>query len=243
MAYTKRSGVKSYKSKKGKYYSSTSSAAQTKWRKSKNPISQQAMRTGGWADPSLGTEVKFIDVNGTTQTAPSASSSWSAGMLLNGCVPGSGATDRVGRKIIIKSLLFRYSIQVAAQTGGGGRFRILVVYDKQTNATAPAITDILLADDWLSPNNLSNRDRFVTLCDEYTDPSTGTATTVGDFNDPCGMLKFKRLNLETMFNSGNAGTVADITTGSIYVFFSQPGTMTYTSATLNFRSRVRFLDP
>lgn len=233
---TTRTGVKKYNFKKKRYNTSASMAA---WRASKNPISQQAMRTGGWAEPTARGELKFIDHSSGTQTVASLNNTWSAGVLLNGLTPGSGAENRIGRKIIMKSLLLRYSIQVISHSQGSSRFRILVVYDKQANATAPGINDILAYNAFLSPNNLSNRDRFVTLADEYTD----ICGTFGECDDPDGMLKFKKLNLETIFNAGTAGTVADITSGSIYIFFCQSGSLAFTSATLNFQSRIRFIDP
>ena len=77
-------------------------------------------------------------------------------------------------------------------------------------ATAPVITDILLANDFTSPNNLSNRDRFVTLSD-YVTEQLSTASNLSD----TGVIR-KGLNLETMFNAGSAGTIGDITSGSVY---------------------------
>ena len=73
----------------------------------------------------------------------------------------------------------------------------MVVYDKQASATAPGITDILLANDFTSPNNLSNRDRFVTLSDYVTD-QLSTASNLSD----TGVIR-KGLNLETLCVEAN----------------------------------------
>jgi len=196
---------------------------------------QQAMRTGGWADPSRNSEVKFIDSQAGIGLSIGAVTFASA-QLLNGCASGSTATTRIGRKINLKSLYIRYKFEIAATTTLGGTCRILVVYDKQANATAPAITDILFEDKHLSPNNLSNRDRFVTLVDHVTDPIGVNA------NASVAGVIYRKINLETMFNTGSAGTIGDITSGSVYLFAAQSGIMGVASPTLTYLARVKFTD-
>lgn len=196
---------------------------------------QQAMRIGGWANPSRGGELKFKDNNFTTDP-PVGVNTWSAGTLLNGMATGSDASTRIGRKITIKSLLARWSFQLATTSVGGSPVRILIVYDKQANATAPAITDILLVDHFNSPNNLSNRDRFVTISDFV---SEGIST--GDKFSESGVI-YKKLNLETMFNAGSAGTIGDITSGSIYMFVCQDSGITTAVADFQSYVRIRYTD-
>lgn len=194
------------------------------------------MRTGGWASSSRSGELKFTDVTTAIAVGGAAAATFGTGILLNGLATGTDASSRIGRKITMKSLYVRWSSLFVAGAGGGGAIRILVVYDKQANAAAPAITDILLANDFNSPNNLSNRDRFVTLAD-YVTEQLSTASNLAD----CGVFH-KTLNLETMFNAGSAGTIADITSGSIYMFIAQSGGITTTAPTLAYRSRIRYTD-
>jgi len=196
---------------------------------------QQAMRTGGWANPARGGELKFVDVSVPALNIPTTAV-WTTGQLLNGLVPGSAATERIGRKVTMKSFLIRYTISLASTTTFGSPFRILVVYDKQANATAPAITDILLADAFNAPNNLSNRDRFVTIFDRITEG----LSVQGDF--AMADVLFKRSNLEVMFNAGNAGTIGDITSGSVYLFACQTGSAASTAPVMIYRSRIRYTD-
>lgn len=180
-------------------------------------------------------ELKFIDLS-NTMTTNIGGSGFSALNLLNGVAPGTDATTRIGRKIRIKSLLIRWKANLQPTSVGGSPIRLMCVYDKQTNGAAPTAATILLADAFLSPNNLDNRDRFVTLFDIITDP----LSVAGDVE--IGGTLFKKLDLETMFNSGTAGTVADITTGSIYLMAAQAGSVTTAAPTVVFRSRVRFED-
>jgi len=203
-------------------------------RRDNGPIARQAKRTGGWANPSRGGELKFVDT--TITTAVPINGTFNAGTLLNGMANGSDASTRIGRKVNIKSLLLRWSFRLSTTTTAGGNIRFIVVYDKQSNAAAPVITDILLADAFDSPNNLSNRDRFVTLMDVIT-PAIGTS---GDY--AVAGVGYKRLNLETMFNAGSAGTIGDITSGSIYVFAASSNSFLTTALVQLTRARIRYSD-
>jgi len=194
----------------------------------------QAIRTGGWANPTKGGELKFNDI--LCNAVMNLNDTFSTPILLNGLQSGSDATNRIGRKVNIKSLLLRFNFGMASTSIGGAPCRILVVYDKQANATAPLITDILLVNGFSSQNNLSNRDRFVTIFDHITQPIAAT-------NNYCvADVLFKRVNLETIFNAGNAGTIGDISSGSVYIFVAQCGTIGTTAPVLLARSRIRYTD-
>jgi len=172
-------------------------------------------------------EKKSIDVNTTFTTG--ANGVWSAGQLLNGCAAGTGATNRVGRKITMKSHQMRsFSTNNSAN---GGNVRILIVYDKQSNGAAPVITDVLGADLVTAPMNLSNADRFVVIHDVITQGPTDLAATWHEKH-------YKKIGLETLF--GNTGaTIADINSGSVYGFVAGAGAV---AVTTTLWSRVRFAD-
>lgn len=202
---------------------------------------RQAQRTGGYVNPASMGELKFTDTSQTSTVGTIASGNFTTPgptFLLNGLVPDSTATGRIGRKVVLKSLLFRYTFNMAVTSTLGGPCRIIIFYDKQSNATAPAVTDVLLADQHLSPNNLSNRDRFVTLADHFTE-SVGSATGVFAVS---GTIFKKNLNLETMFNGGAAGTIGDITSGSVYVMFAQAGSIGVAAPQCTWRCRIRYAD-
>ena len=156
------------KMKSQKKSRSVGEASRGRFSAPRSSITRQSIATGGWAPKQTG-ELKFIDFTGGNN--PSASSSgFTASELLNGITTGATATTRIGRKINLKSLYLRYTVGLTASSTGGCQFRILVVYDKQTNGNTATITDILLSDEFKAPNNLSYRDRFVVLADELTDP-------------------------------------------------------------------------
>jgi len=207
-------------------------------RRGVSSTTQQAIRTGGWANPTRGGELKFKDTaltlipvqGGTAFTAPNAPS------LLNGLVPGSSASERIGRKITIKSVLIRWQAFLDPASVGGTPLRIMVFYDKQANAADPAVTDVLLNNQFTSANNLSNRDRFVTIFDNITE----VVSTQNNFAI-AGTL-YKSLNLETMYNAGNAGTIGDISSGSIYIMAAQSGKVTVQPVNIVAQCRVRYTD-
>jgi len=232
-----RSSIKSAPrgGKKDKSYS-VSQMTRGRFTAPRSSTTIQSMRTGGWASSSRSGELKFLDVNTAIAVGGPAAATFGTGILLNGLATGTDASSRIGRKVTLKSLYVRWSSIFVAGAGGGGAIRILVVYDKQANAAAPSITDILLANDFNSPNNLSNRDRFVTLTDFVSDQLSSGANLAD-----CGVFH-KTLNLETMFNAGSAGTIADITSGSVYMFIAQSGGITTTAPTLSYRSRIRYTD-
>lgn len=197
---------------------------------------RMAIRTGGWANPARGGELKFVDTS-PALTVLISSTAWSAGVLLNGLVPGSGADQRIGRKVIMTSLLYRIGFILGATSTGGSPLRLLIVYDKQANAAAPAITDILDTDHFLARQNLSNRDRFVVLADKHLPP----ISVQNNFSVISKIYK-KRLNLETCFNAGVAGTIGDITSGSVYVFAAQTSGIGTGAPSIVSRCRIRYRD-
>jgi len=195
-------------------------------------------RTGGFYSPSSSRERKFNDVGvnfsiafgATTWAAPAAA------QLLNGLTPGSGATNRIGRKIMIKSIYIRGKATFGAAVTNSCQFRWLLVYDKQANATFPATTDVLLNDDYLSPNNISNKDRFVVIADKVTASVDAAQIKQRSFK------WYKRCNLSTQYNAGVAGTIGDITSGSLFLMCAQSGGAGIANPTVTFQCRIRYDD-
>jgi len=142
--------------------------------------------------------------------------------LINGCATGTDFTERIGRKILMKSLLLRAEFQpnTAVNNSIGEQVRFIVVYDMQTNGAALTTTDLLTAAATNAPNNLNNRDRFRILVDKYfaTPPATFAAGVLANGTGTSKVIKiYKRFNLETIY-SGTTAVVGSIQTGSLHVF-------------------------
>lgn len=196
---------------------------------------QQALRTGGWANPSRGGELKFTD-RGTSATLAIAGATFSTPFALTDIAQGTSASERIGRKLTIKSILVKWTASLAPTSIQGSPIRWMVVYDKQANGVAPAITDILLTDAFTSANNLSNRDRFVTIFDQIVDP----VSVQGNYS--CAGVNFKALNLEQLYNAGTTGAIGSIASGSVYLMAAQTGSIGTAGPVFSAQVRIRYTD-
>lgn len=221
-------------SRAGRVAALVKAARANKFQAARSSAMAASLRTGGWSNPSRTSEKKYIDTSASSFIV--AAQTTAVKSLVNGCVQGSDATNRIGRRIMMKSLYINFACSMAATSAGSSPIRILVVYDSQANAAAPATTDVVQSDLIYSPNNLNNRTRFVTLLDKLI-PCLSTA-------GPAAFHKkyFKKLNHEVVFNSGNAGTIGDIQTGSVYLFVWQNGNIITASPTNAIYVRIRFED-
>lgn len=176
-------------------------------------------------------------------------------VALNTPVNGAELYQRVGRKIYMKSLQIRGFIQSSA-TSTNDLARMIVFFDAQPNTAGPANLATLLQDSnaaagqtAISEINLTNRQRFKILRDKqfYLPSLTNTAgvlTNVGPQDQVMQALQFnefiKLKGLETIYNGTNGGTVADITSGSLYVVFLSLNNTNQWSAAWG--SRLRYYD-
>jgi len=189
---------------------------------------------------SFSPELKYISTTTTIQdmtTTPVIT-------LLNGCAPGSDATNRIGRRILVRSVqLSGYAAPSTATVVAPCRWAIVV--DRQANGatfTFGDCWDSAIADTLRNPTNLQ---RFQIIHDTgvfgvigSTQPSPAIAATSASLHP---FHLYKKLNIPVQFNAGVTGTVADITTNAIYLvtWGSQAG---LNGADFTSRIRIRFAD-
>jgi len=175
--------------------------------------------------------------------------------LLCAPTPGSDMTNRIGRKIRIKSVYIRGDLRQQAASAlsvNVGSYpllaRMIIFVDNQPNGAAPALTDILKEALSSSQLNLNNRDRFKVLCDKQwaLDPylNVDTATQSRGAVGRCiqAIKVYKKLDIETIFNAGTAGTVADINTGALYMLWVGNNAASGNDGIATVSTRVRFSD-
>lgn len=137
--------------------------------------------------------------------------------LLNGCAPGTGGSDRIGRKIVIKSIHVKGYIYPDT-TATFNTPKLCLVWDKQPSAVAPAFTDIFdqVGGNNLpySPINLDNSRRFKILWSKIYNVTGGATVTDSSSR---WVEVYKKVNLTTVYNAGSAGTIADIESGALYL--------------------------
>lgn len=177
-------------------------------------------------------EFKSVDTNVNT-----AADTTGGVTLLNGMARGDDINQRQGRQVTLRSIELRLLSRVAPGTGIDQRHRILIVYDRQTNGAAPAITDILSSANVLYPRNLENRQRFRILFDRLH-----TLNASGEPGSGRIFKWYRRLNHPVTFNAGAAGTVADIQTGSLYAIVFGTEAPGGTAGIVSGIVRVRYSD-
>lgn len=141
-------------------------------------------------------------------------------LLVNGLAVGDDDTNRDGRRVYNDHVEVRgdfyYSSAVSAHAVD--QVRGILVYDKQPNGAAPAVTDILAGTGNPDcPYNMNNSGRFDILWDKcWGLPYVPAATTA--------MVKFPILKeiipvkRSTQY-SGTGSTIANIATGSLYLIW------------------------
>jgi len=173
-----------------------------------------------------------VDFNGT-------------GYLLNGIARGDDIDERIGRQVTCKA----YEVNLAIRPAVAGAapvpsiVRCMIVYDKQTNGAIMTPSQLLLAigtaNAPLMPRSLENRERFTVLRDMKIGMASAELT---DYQPAPKVVKiYQSVVLPMTFNAGDAGTVADITTGALYAIFisDQAGAPL---PVVSFTSRVRYMD-
>jgi len=181
-------------------------------------------------------EKKNVDYPGSIASGPNGV--WSEIDLVNGFAQGAGQNQRIGRKVQMKSMIFRYTMNTNAYAADQ---RILIVYDKQSDGILPLITDILQNDPgsglnptYNAPMNLNNSDRFVILADEI-DHTYGGGSAVYARS---GKM-YRKINLPIHFG-GTGNTLADISSGSIYVLCATASGGA--NQGIGYFSRIRYTD-
>lgn len=181
-------------------------------------------------------EKKNIDVTSTPEITFGQTASNSIQLNVP-CIEGTSPTTHIGRRIKMKSIFIRWQGSLAPTSTGASPLRMLVVYDKQSNAAASPAASVVTVDNITSPMNLANNKRFIILMDE-------SVSCVGTAGPQSWMVeRFRKIDLDVEFNEANGGTFADVQTGLITAFFWQNGNILIASPGGNgFYSRIRFVD-
>jgi len=155
----------------------------------------------------INTEVHYLD---NVQTAVNVSSTTTF-TLLNGMQLGDSSVTRTGQSIKMDGLDIRFTLAgniTAVQTFS----RILVVLDKQCNGAIFTDTLLLSTATPTSPYVVGQQNRFVVLYDNTFALSTGGPL--------CSVNCIKvNANQHVEYNAGNAGTIADINSNSLYLLW------------------------
>lgn len=175
----------------------------------------------------INVEEKYID---TIQTI-TLSGAWQL-QLLNGVTTGTSSVTRTGQSIKLTGWEFKTFLTINVTNTSPQSVRIIVFLDKQANATAPTATDVYPAFA-TSFRVVGSIERFQILYERW---EVLTPSNVSGLIDSLS----RKMSLHVYFNTGTAGTIADIVSNSIYVMaFSDAGA---NYPTLITNSRITFVD-
>ncbi len=189
-----------------------------------------------------GGESKFLDT--TVSDAPIT-----AGMVIANLtvIPeGNTESQRVGRKVTIKSIHVKGTLTLTAATALASTtdkvFGMLVL-DKQTNGAAFAATDLLDTDSIISFRQLANTQRFSILMKKVWTMSAGGAAPTGaafGFSQVIRDVNInKRCNIPMEYdNSATTGAITTVRSNNVY-WVTQSGSGLVVSA---LTARIRYVD-
>ncbi len=211
------------------------------------PRQRGYVRTGGYYGrfTSSRPEMKFHDVT-VDDGVVAASMNVQTALLV---IPeGNGESDRIGRKITIKKLGWRYEVLLpttATAADTSDVVRVMMVLDKQANGALGVNTAVLEDDDYQSFNNLANSQRFRILMDKsYSIASKsgsgrGTTDTLSYGDAVITAQWHKNCNIPIEYdNSATTGVITTIRSNNLFVIVGSK------SGVAGFRSklRVRYTD-
>lgn len=194
--------------------------------------------------PSRTPEIKFFDTVPSSfnlsvvgSAAGSEPSAFAGLTELNAVTQGAGAYQRIGQKIVIKSVAMKMVLSLTGTPPAQASARFLLIYDRQPNGAFPAITDILSVNVSTAPNhtaglNMSKKSRFTILADRYYDLDS-------DGNGQASISLFRNnINLDVEYTANN-GLITDISTGALYFLAFSLGSVLNIG---NMNARIRFYD-
>jgi len=176
----------------------------------------------------LGSPKKACDIPVATYTLNSTPQFTTLNIINN----GAQDHNRLGDSVKNKSLYMTGFIRPLRTIAASDYVRIMVIYDRQPNGAIPTIGSVLASVDnsgaitstATDHTNISKRSRYQVLCDIrqplYAQTVTAGVLTNNAYNAPLDSInisKYLKLHGLVTEYEGSAGTVADITTGSLHL--------------------------
>ncbi len=161
-----------------------------------------------------GGELKFHDID-LDDAAVATGGTVTA--TINIIPQGTTEVQRIGRKCTIRSINWRFRVDIPQLDGTGAApigdtVRVILFLDKQANGATATVLGILETADFQSFNNLGNKSRFRTLMDRsYTLNYTAASGSGGAADNDYAQVSID----DTLFKKVNIPIEFDATTGAI----------------------------
>jgi hypothetical protein len=156
---------------------------------------------------------------------------------------GASVNERVGKKILWKSLQLRGYVQ-GDNTTLSCKGTMIIVYDERPTGSLPAVTDILASNSSNSMNNDTNSSRFrILMRRDYA--IVGNTATAGQGTNSSLQVVDEYIKLrgrECEFMAAGTGSLGDISRGAIYIVTTGNLAAGTNDANLYITARSRFVD-
>lgn len=177
-------------------------------------------------------EKKNYDAAGSTGNV-AGGNAWSEIDHVNPIPTGTSGSERIGRKIQMKSVQLRW---ISSTTSNNAPVRIAIIYDKNPSGSLPIVSDIWGADNFNALSVLANSERFIMLADEVHNASFGGSLSGG--TQQAGTI-FRKINLPSMWSGTTSGAITSQTEGAVYIMSSTLGPV---GAGIGYYCRIRYTD-
>jgi len=154
---------------------------------------------------------------------------------------GASVSQRVGKKVMLKSIQARGYVQNNSAASFND-IAILVVYDKRPTGSLPAITDILTSASSAAMNNDANSGRFRILKRMDFALCGAQATSNGDGQASSADFYLSLKGLPSVFKAAGTGAIGDIEQGALYLITVGMNAAGTTAAVSRFVFRTRYID-
>lgn len=176
----------------------------------------------------LNVEEKHNDV---INSAVAMTGNWQIA-LMNGLTTGTSAVTRIGQSVKCSGIECRFYGTLNAAATVPEIVRLVIFIDKECDTTAPTPLNIF-TNSVISPRVDGYMDQYRVLYDSvFVMSPTGTETWVSDF--------IANQQWHVSYNTGNAGTIADIVTNSLYFMFVSNAAANF--STINYNLRFIYID-
>lgn len=204
-------------------------------------------------------EKKYIDVNYASVTTIPLSTSYQIA-LLNALQLGNSYYQRDGR--IVRNIGLQFAIDIYSTKTNAAAIvestaRIAIVYDREPHGITPTLPTIFQTRD-IGNNvaqtidagiNTDHRERFKILWQgRFTLPPLGingvpASEQMITTSNEHRVDKYLKLNLTTIYNAGNNGSIADIEKGAIWVVcYADAGDQPSPAYRFTFTSRLTYYE-
>lgn len=213
-------------------------------------LSYNNLRRGGFSRFGKATsELKYFE---DTQDVQAITTTGIISYISINRVPaGTGATQRVGRKIVLKSIHMRGAVVlpdgINALSNASTTVRVIMYWDKQANKATATVTGILTSADEKSFNNMENSQRFRILKDYYFEVKAqdtlliaGPAYVTTVANRVMKPVNIK-CNIPVEFSS-TTGAIGEITSNNIGILAICSNVNAAHNPLLDVQTRIRFTD-